>query len=338
MYLSAYDTHAGMDYKLDRLKADLIQDYMEERLYHEGGRIFFIDERLKDHRPFAHPLLIDLSDTSNKTEQIIVADVRESARYKRDQGVLKGGVDFEFTRARCHLMDVGWIDGNARDLINISDLSGRVFAYLIGELLTRKLGLEAEQQRHIQAIGGVYYTLLHSNNEILQGLDRDEKAYMGVLRRASRITRTPVNDIERMLPEEGISQISSIYGLTNAIVETLDSKRIERLNPASLYQISGGVWFGSHASEVIAVSYEHPPTFMAMLYVSIAHRAYPKTILAQLLKRLDRRQEESSRLASQINRLIDDNHTSDYAQEEKELYDQGLEELKAMMKSDGSDA
>ena len=325
MYQTPYETAPARGYELEDLKTALEEDLREQRLYQESTRIYFVDDRLQEHKPFAHPLVIE-ADGIRRVDQAIVADVRASAKYKRETNELSGGVDFEFQRARCHLMDHAWIDGNTRDLLNLSDLPGRIFSTLIGELLARKLTIDDTNRRHIEALAACYYIVLHMNEDQKEELVRDDRNLVGVYRRASRISSIPASDIESYLGEEPagtLADMGDIDGFVSVLTNRVDTKRIEGLRPSSFYQLSGGVWFGAHATEMIAVAYEHPPTFAAMVYTHIAFRAYPKSIIGQLIKRIDRKRDESSEFGKRVERLISSNvsQESDLSQETDELLD-----------------
>ena len=327
-YLDPYQTAPGQGYELSELKETILDELRTDsgRLFRESERIYFVDDRLKELKPFAHPICIELDrGISRDHDRVIVADTRASARYKRETDELAGGVDFEYQKVRAHLMDKVWIDGNSSDHANLSDLPARVMVTLIGELMARKLSVEDMHRRHIEALVSVYYVLLHMDTETQVKMNSDERNRLSILRRASRVSSIPVFDIENYLGDLDFEEIADIDRLCHAIRTKVDSKRVDRITPAGLYQISGGVWFGAHATEMIAVSYEHPPSFSAMIYTHIAHRAYPKSILAQLIKRIDRRRDQSTEFAKRVERIV--NLYKHTLESDHEL-DQALESLR----------
>jgi hypothetical protein len=294
MFMSPYETTVCKNHRTGDIMKDL------ERLI-IGGDLRFIDDgnsRVRllgpDHtdvKPFVHPIILEVR---NK-EQAIIVDVRSSARVSGD-GDLTGGSDFQYMKLRGLLMDRAWMDGNAKDLLSTGDYSVRVYSRLMSENLGRRMNLAPETQVRLQIIAAYFYVLQYE-----MAPEKDDEEDLSRSKRISRAIGVPVPQVLELVAELPI--ITTITEFSDVTAQYGESIRLGKLSPGLIYTMLGGIWFGANANENVAVALEHPPTFIAMLYMATTNRGYRKSILGQMVQRVDRRGELGETFAKHVLRM-----------------------------------
>jgi hypothetical protein len=296
MFISPYETTVCRNHRVsdivDQLKESLIQGEFESL----GDNVAMVGEEHTDIKPFAHPMVIP---NRGRTPTVVV-DVRSSSRLDRATGKLIGGTDFEYAKLRARLMADAWIQGNSKDLLNAGDYAVRIYARLMGENLGRRMNLTPETQMRLQVMAGQFFLNLFKEN--VDDVDEDER--IGDAKRISRSIGFPVPDVLSITEE--MPPINTMQQFTDVVGEMGQSIRLSKLNPGLVYTMLGGIWFGANANENTAVSLEHPPTFAAMLYMTTVNRSYRKSILGQMIQRVDRRGELGDIYTRHIQRLVAD--------------------------------
>lgn len=294
MFKSPYDTTVCKNHRISEILKDLDRLLIEGELARAGGRVRLLGPEHTDVKPFAHPIIKEI----RQGEDAVVVDVRSSARVGRD-GDLVGGSDFEYMKLRGQLMDVAWIDGNTSDLMTSGDYPVRVYSRLMSENLGRRMNLTPETQLRVQIIAAYFYVLQF---ETVPEIDEDAK--LTHAKRISRSIGTPVPNVLELL--DVLPVITTISEFADALAEFGDSIRLTKINPGLIYTMLGGIWFGANANENVAVALEHPPTFCAMLYMVTINRSYRKSILGQMIQRVDRRGELGEVFTKHILRMTSD--------------------------------
>lgn len=298
MFISPYETTVCRNHRVQDIVDQLTNALTMGEFIFLGERVAMVSEEHTNIKPFAHPMVIDASHTNRK--QMVVIDVRSSSRFDRATEKLVGGTDFEYAKLRGKLMDVAWVQGNTKDLLNAGDYAVRVYARLMGENLGRRMNLTPETQLRVQVIAAQFF--LNLFKESLDSVDDDER--MGDAKRISRSISLPVPDVLAIVEE--MPPINTMQQFTDVVGELGQSVRLGKLNPGLVYTMLGGIWFGANANENTAVGLEHPPTFAAMLYMTTINRSYRKSILGQLIQRVDRRGELGDVYVRHIQRLVAD--------------------------------
>jgi hypothetical protein len=282
MFLSPYETTVCKNHRTKEIERD-VQDAIIAGTIVERDGVFYVTSENKHIKPFAHPLVIDRpggrsADTSTK---IVVVDARTIARTDQS-GSLVGDMDFRYTEVRAKLMDKVWLQNAPLDLLNSGDLPMRVFSRMFAENMQRRMNLSLDVQLRIQIIVAYYYICLFHDK-----IENDEDVMLANAKRISRSTGINLPKVLEVL--EHVSAPFNIEKLALMLAEHGGSVRLQNMSAAIIYTMLGGIWFGSNATENVAVALEHPPTFCAMLYSALNDRSYRKTILSEVAKHADPR-------------------------------------------------
>lgn len=295
MFISPYETTACRNHRMDDIRRDVTHLFLENELRPYHGRVYLVGDEHTQLKPFAHPIVID--NPHERGQLIVVGDARSSSRVHRDTGELRGGSDFDFLKLRCRLMDLMWVDGQGTDLLNAGDFQVRVFARLMAENLGRRMNLSMETQVRVQVISAYYYVGL-----FYETLPDDEEFLVKMSKRISRSVGVPVPEVLSIV--EDVPPMLSTSDFTDTLAQHGNSVRLEKLKPGFLYTMLGGIWFGANNVETVAVAMEHPPTFAAMLQMTLVDRGYRKSILGQLIQRIDKRGELGEAFSYHLQRMV----------------------------------
>jgi hypothetical protein len=280
---------------MEDIHRELTNLFLQDELRHLNGRVYLVGDEHTQLKPFAHPIV--MANPHNRRDTIIVADSRSVARASRETGELKGGSDFEYLKLRSQLMDLAWIDGTGNDLLNAGDFQVRVYSRLMAENLGRRMNLSLDTQATIQVIAAMFYISLFYDE-----LPEGEEFLLKSAKRISRSVGIPVPTVLALIEE--IPPMKDLTAFTETLVTHGHSVRLEKLKPGFLYTMLGGIWFGAHSVENVAVALEHPPTFCAMLQLVVLDRSYRKSILGQLIQRIDRRNELGETFSYHLQRMV----------------------------------
>lgn len=296
MFKSPYDTRACKNHLMKDLYNDvkiaLLQDDLMVSPVGVRKDVLVVDERLTQLRPFAHPLIIQ--DTSG--HNIVVYDARGISRLDKVSGQLKVTKELIFADLIATLMQVTWLDTDGKDLLNLGEVTIKVFAKLFAENLGRRSKLDHATTQYIEIVSAYYYCCLHHNEDTFDDTDK-----MRLIKRVSRAVGLQEPTVHSILND--IPYIGTIERLSQIMVTSGRSVILEKVSPGFIYTLLGGIWFGPNAKEVAAVAMEHPPTFTAMLYMVAIDRSYRKTILSGILDLVDSRKERRGLFIQAVGRV-----------------------------------
>lgn len=293
MIVSAYNTTVLQGYKIGE-----IRQKVEALIAREGSGESF---RFKEHprgeanvriiellpsphdiQPFGHPLTVTMGDY-----EYLVIDIRNFSR-KAMNGEIAITSQLDYTTLVNRAFAELAAKHDQQNLLSIGSLHVTLFVRWIADAIGRRLGLPVENQVLLTILTGFYY--------VCQFLDfgdtLDDRERVKIAQIVSKATFIPVEDILRVL--DGIERPvqNTAYDYIELLEKHGNSVRFEQLNIGLLYSILYmGSWFGANKNELISLAVEHPPTFIGMVLSAIDERGYRKTVIGELLKVYDKKNE-----------------------------------------------
>ena len=245
-----------------------------------------------DIPPFGHPIVVThhldlwnsfvpLSENNIHDPQPdgldVYVDVRNFSKVTRENAlVATNNLDMNFAVSR-GIASLHWASNGPYGFSATGNFAMTVYARWISDQLTRRLALSAETQIKTTVIAAFFFGC-----QFIVGNTLNEDDKLKIAGQISRCIHTSVEAIMRII--EPLGMMNNINQFIAALKEFGESVRFEELNPALIYSILGGSWFGFNKSENIAVALEHVPTFMTLLYYATIERGYRNTILGQAAK------------------------------------------------------
>ena len=283
MFNNPYKTTPCIDYSMARteeaIKLASIEGTLTPLRDNSGitlGNIYMVTSLNRDVPPFAHPLAM-----KHNGDDCIFLDVRGCTRVDREGNLsVSSKTEFDFAVLRGKL-SAHWQAGNSAELLALGQLPLTVFARWISENITRRFGLDPLSQMKSALVAGFFFLSMFREEA---ELSEQEKIKMAG--QISRATRIPVETI--LEHSDALTPMSSVNDLVTNLIKIVANVRLEKLSTGLLYASLGGSWFGGNANEMSAVALEHPPTFLAMVYVSLHERGYRNAGLAKVVLNSDK--------------------------------------------------
>lgn len=303
MFKSPYDTTACKSHRMLETHQQIKELEIAGELPTLGDsmRVRFIPHYNKTMKPFTHPIIVDKNVQTN--EQLIVVDVRGVSRLN-ENGQLIGGGDLDFIKRRVALMDKAWIDNNSSDLLNCGAYPIRFFSRLVSENIGRRMNLTMDSQIRIQVICAYYYVMLFQEDGLIP---KNQDVHLKLSGRAARAVGLPLVDFLEITDQIHAARTDervTVHTLCNWLDTYGNTIRLQKFKPAILFTMLGGIWYGQNNVEVVATSFEHPPTFTAMLYSAITDRGYRKSVMGQIHERMGRKNELADLFVKNIDMLL----------------------------------
>lgn len=244
------------------------------------GRVFLVTGSMKDISQFNYPLLL----TEVKRDGLMVVDVRPFTKQLLTGEVLITSKDeFDSTIIRAGLESYA-LDNHLADLRSLGNFPMAVYVRWVSEAISRKMGLNPDEQRKVScALGALYYAMFNDYEENIRFSQLSERDKNGIASSISRSTFISAEDVFQVL-DAVKTPIRDIPSFCEAISNDLGILRLERFNPGVLQQIVSGSWMGLNSREMSIVALEHPPTFFSMLYTALTSRGFKKCHLTTVVE------------------------------------------------------
>jgi hypothetical protein len=221
---------------------------------------------------FHHPVVQDVSG-----ETVVYVDVRSYGKIDLSSFDFKvtneEGYNSTLLLARLEEM---WVTGNTAS-IRALKLPAQLYPAWISENITRALNLGPGDQATIAILAGIFYLSLFSDKKVD---DEDDRKSLIVSQVARNTSIKP--DVVQPIVNR-IDYIADVSEFCTIVREELDNVRANNLNPATLYSLLSGTWFGPNSAELVAVSLEHPPTWVTVVYRAATNRSYHNARLAKMI-------------------------------------------------------
>lgn len=295
MYITPYDTIAGKR-SLEADTKEKTSSYLTLHGEEEGSQIVKTarsDNGVAAYRllsgsaeipAFSQPLYFE-SQNGTKT---IVADVRPfitMTNAKNQEYKVNNFLSYGSLLERM-VMTVCWIEQGPARLFGLGLFPMRVFGRLITNTLARKLNVPQEAQYNIQILACYYYYCLHD--------DSNEREYnqinmAKVVALIHRVTGYELRNVHELVSDLPI--VRELDAFIQVLKDKTNSSRISTLTTSGLYTLLGTAVSVHDPRVTIAISLEHPPTFIGLVYTALTYKGAGKSGLGEIMKPINNSQE-----------------------------------------------
>lgn len=303
MRTDVYETTALAGQDTDKIRRQfdelLIRTEVYDGIFMESPvrQVKVISGKMDHILPFAHPLL-------HQKDHVNYAfiDGRTFTRvdpHNRGSLVISSTREYVFQIVRSALMLHAQDDYQAQGLKNMSPLPLDIFTKWVGQSVSRRLGLDASAQIYVAVMAGFLY--LSQFEDTAQWHDRDREKVATQISRVTHVNPSTILDMTNDMPP--LHSVAKFTQYTSAYEQ---NRRLEQLNPVTLFAIIGGTWYTRQGKEVACSALEHPPTWMAMIYLSIVERSIRDSMPAQIIKSQHRQEDMQRAYTQTIARIVSD--------------------------------
>lgn len=226
----------------------------------------------KDIPPFNHPLI-------NPENKWIALDLRQivSPSSDKESYTIRNSSEYELHIERFILTGMWYVDKST--IIYGYKLPHIAFGNWLSENLTRKFGLNLNNQIELKILALIYYAKMFTDHFT------DEDFTRLTIRLKDEIFVTDLmqdvyNKIEKL--EDIDDFCSNCYAVTGNI-------RLKNLDYTVLLNTLNNNWLGLYGKELTMLSLEHPPTWVSLCYGAITQRSFNKNFIANVVDKLNKR-------------------------------------------------
>jgi len=288
MILNPYETSIGSHFNVKKLETTLMEFTIKnpssanlnyEYINKDDVSLIFITG--KNHEEvelpvWNHPLYIKDFRGNKK----IFVDVRQYVKIKntdftdlKDVVSNKPGFDFIITKTLFMML----LD---EDLLNSISLPiTTAFSVWISTSFKSVLSLGIEDTIKMEILSAYY---LYSNMIDGELTSSDIENVYFKISKSIRSVRNNIKYIKDVCSNINHSPMDAVDFVEN-IQKGIDSPLLSNINTTLLYTILGNTWNGVNAGENIAMTFDHIPTLIALLYVSANNKSFKHSKLANIL-------------------------------------------------------
>ena len=229
---------------------------------------------------FIHPIVVKTKDKS-----IIVADVRHCVRvsatssFGSSEVVIKNSSEFEYAQARL-LSTRAWIDNpnSGISFRGFNTLPMTIYSSWISETIAKRYALDPKDQLILSIISCFFYITLFENKPV-----RTEDEVLRFVNLINRTTKAPSDMIANVAYK--LEELNNVKDFCENIKLILENPRLEDFNTGILITLIGNTFFGTNAKELLAVSLEHPPTFISTVFTAFKEKTFKHSVIGKLTDR-----------------------------------------------------
>lgn len=278
IFRSAYDTTFGRRYSTEATKAAIVKATVSNYLAKNDDGYTVIEDTSDmpvDIPAFTHPLYVEKAPYDG-----LYVDARNFVSRNRQSGEKKisSVSDYNFLLARAGLENI-WRTEPTSVLRGASPLPASVYSSWLSENISKRLGVEPEDQHKLAIFSAWFYYSLFSDE-----VRPDESEFNRVCQGIAKATRTPVTLVMQVL--DGQDYVKDITDYCSRLEDVTGSIRLRGFSSILLYPMLNSTWFGYSSNDMVAVGIEHVPTFLAIVLSAITERAYTRSLLSKMIERV----------------------------------------------------
>ena len=222
------------------------------------------------------PAFTQYLNTGTPTKPSLILDGRQYLREDRNTGAFKTIADNDWSLQSTRMaLNIKLLETNSGMFLGFGDLPARVFGRWISGILTAKFQLSVESQIRASIICTYYYYAMI--NPELRGVNQEAREMFAI--NVSRVTGAVPDMVYLVLSELG--PLNSILDLCSALSNNTGQQRTGEIKYQDLILLLSTSWFGINHRENVAISLEHLPTFIAIVFMALTSGTHKKTVIAQ---------------------------------------------------------
>ena len=226
----------------------------------------------KEITPFNHPLV-------NRDNNWIALDLRNMVKLTSDKENFEVRNDSEYNLAIQRFILTGmWCVGKQSSLYSLK-FPHFVFANWLSENLTKKFGLDLNNQLQLRILALIYYSKLFTNE-----YNDDDFGKLIIRLKEDILVPTLIEEVY-----EKINELENIDDFCKACYDVTGNIRLKHLDTNVLINTLANNWVGLNGKELVLLSLEHPPTWISLVFASLTQRSFSKNVIGTIVDKLNKR-------------------------------------------------
>lgn len=299
IFYSPYETTIGSKFNTDRSQTAIRQslglNYPWMKINEANKTIFIYPNPVVP--TFSHPLTIETVKGLTYT----ICDLSSFIRERQEgEYVVANKPLFSLQTIRTVLTS-DLINNGTRSIKSLSPNVVKTYVDLITSSLSMMFSLNNEEVLALRALSGwMYYSMLH--NDPYAG----ELEFDALIAKLARDINIPSSFLYRYLDQEFYKNVSDFL---EKIRQKISNPAVQKINEGLFYTViaknlNANVWIGLEKQEILAMSVEHIPTFIATLVICLSEQVFKNAGLTKMALRNFTRDKANFILA--VNSIVND--------------------------------
>lgn len=299
IFYSPYETTIGSKFNTDRSQTAIRQSlglkYPWMKI-NEANKIVFIYPN-PVVPTFSHPLTIETVKGLTYTFCDLSSFIRE-----RQEGeyVVANKPLFSLQTIRT-VLTADLINNGTRSIKSLSPNVVKTYVDLITSSLSMAFSLNNEEVLALRSLSGwMYYSMLH--NDPYAG----ELEFDALIAKLAREINIPSSFLYRYIDQEFYKNVGDFL---EKLRQKITNPAVQKINEGLFYTViaknlNANVWIGLEKQEILAMSVEHIPTFVATLVICLSEQVFKNAGLTKMALRNFARDKANFILA--VNSIVND--------------------------------
>lgn len=299
IFYSPYETTIGSKFNTDRSQTAIRQslglNYPWMKINEANKTIFIYPNPVVP--TFSHPLTIETVKGLTYT----ICDLSSFIRERQEgEYVVANKPLFSLQTIRT-VLTADLINNGTRSIKSLSPNVVKTYVDLITSSLSMAFSLNNEEVLALRALSGwMYYSMLH--NDPYAG----ELEFDVLIAKLAREINIPSSFLYRYLDQEFYKNVGDFL---EKIRQKITNPAVQKINEGLFYTVvaknlNANVWIGLEKQEILAMSVEHIPTFIATLVICLSEQVFKNAGLTKMALRNFTRDKANFILA--VNSIVND--------------------------------
>ena len=267
------DKYISIDYAFIRQKEKVnIKPFEDNYTKLTPVILYGLSDVEKEITPFNHPII-------NKEHKWIALDLRNVVKLSSDKENFEVRNDSEYNLSIQRFILTGmWAVGKQSSLYSLK-FAHFCFANWLSENLTKKFGLDLNNQLQLRILALIYYSKLFTNSY-------SEDDFNKLIIRLKEDILVP-KLIEEVYTK--INELENIDDFCKACYEVTGNIRLKSLDSNVLINTLANNWVGLNGKELVLLSLEHPPTWISLVFAALTQRSFSKNFIGNIVEKLNKK-------------------------------------------------
>ena len=299
IFYSPYETTIGSKFNTDRSQTAIRQslglNYPWMKINEANKTIFIYPNPVVP--TFSHPLTIETVKGLTYT----ICDLSSFIRERQEgEYVVANKPLFSLQTIRT-VLTADLINNGTRSIKSLSPNVVKTYVDLITSSLSMAFSLNNEEVLALRSLSGwMYYSMLH--NDPYAG----ELEFDALIAKLAREINIPSSFLYRYIDQEFYKNVGDFL---EKLRQKITNPAVQKINEGLFYTViaknlNANVWIGLEKQEILAMSVEHIPTFVATLVICLSEQVFKNAGLTKMALRNFARDKANFILA--VNSIVND--------------------------------
>lgn len=290
--VSEVNRYITIDYAYIKTKEKLkIKPFTDGHVTLNPVILYGLSDTEKSIIPLNHPLF-------SVKNNWVALDLRNHVKVSSDgtQYEIRNESEYRLAVTRFVLSSM-WYVGKQGSLYAL-ELPHFAFSSWLSDNLTSKFGLDLGDKIKLRILTNIYYARMFNEYP-----DEDELPKLLIRAENDGLSQGIFKEVYEIVKDP--DSLNSIDDFCTACYKVTKNIRLKDLNYIVLTNIIQTNWMGLDGKDLVKLTLEHPPTWIALVYSSITQRSFKRNYVTTIVERLSKRGNGDAFMKALDNKIND---------------------------------